>query len=98
MPLSSTPRPHRWSAICAEWARQGHEVEVITSQYAGQNQEQCIDGVHVERVGYAGPKAYILGFKKCTFGKFLSQGHARFATFPFWISCLQPIFTSLSFS
>jgi hypothetical protein len=60
------PRPHRWSHICAHWAAQGHDIEVITSRYADCPAAENLKGVRVSRVGYAGIKGYLN--RKASFG------------------------------
>ena len=47
------PRAFRWSAVAAHWARQGHEVHVVSGRKPGAAREEGLDGVHVHRAGGA---------------------------------------------
>lgn len=46
-----SPRAFRWSAVCEEWVRRGHQVTVIAAWSPGEPREQVLNGVRVVRVG-----------------------------------------------
>jgi hypothetical protein len=46
-----SPRAFRWSAVCDEWVRRGHQVTVIAAWSPGEPREQVLNGVRVLRVG-----------------------------------------------
>lgn len=46
-----SPRAYRWTAVAEEWARQGHQVHVVAAWKAGNQDQETLNGVRVERVG-----------------------------------------------
>lgn len=46
------PRAHRWTALAAHWAAEGHTVEVVTARLRGCAKESIQEGVRVHRVGF----------------------------------------------
>jgi glycosyltransferase involved in cell wall biosynthesis len=47
------PRAFRWTALAEFWARQGHEIDVITVWSPGRERSESRNGVTVHRVGGA---------------------------------------------
>ncbi len=47
-----SPRAFRWAAIAEEWAKDGHQVDVVCAWYAGLFREEKIAGVNIYRVGF----------------------------------------------
>lgn len=46
------PRAHRWTALAEYWAREGHEVQVLTARVRGKGQWEVQQGVQVHRTGF----------------------------------------------
>lgn len=53
------PRAHRWRAICAQWAQEGHEVHVLTARLEEARESGFLEGVWVHRVGYDSLKEWV---------------------------------------
>lgn len=47
----NSPRAFRWTALCEEWAKLGHEVHVVTGWEPGLEQYEIANRVNVHRVG-----------------------------------------------
>ena len=47
----NSPRAFRWTALCEEWAKLGHEVHVVTGWEPGLEQHEIANRVNVHRVG-----------------------------------------------
>jgi hypothetical protein len=58
------PRPHRWTAIAAHWAKEGCEVTVLTSKQPGFTENEIRDGVSVHRTGVDSVKTLLAFWKK----------------------------------
>lgn len=92
------PRPYRWTKIAEHWAKQGHQVFVVTEKHHDFSKKQILNGVTVHRVGYAALKSMIpsqrrgeisndLTKRKNTFGTFVKSKAALFFQFvndSFW--------------
>jgi len=49
----SNPRAFRWTTVCEYWARQGHQVSVISSWKPSLPRYELLNGVNIYRVGGA---------------------------------------------
>lgn len=50
-PPHVSPRSIRWSAIAEHWARRGDDVHLVCGWTPGAPRSECLNGVHVHRVG-----------------------------------------------
>lgn len=60
------PRAHRWTALAEHWAKEGHEVHVLTAR-VGDLRGTQLNGVQVHRVGFDSLKEwvyYLFGIKQ----------------------------------
>lgn len=70
------PRAHRWTEITAQWAREGHEVQVVTAKTLETKQSGLFRGVEVHRVGYD-------SLKECIYALLsLKSGRGRVGVMP----------------
>ncbi len=61
------PRAHRWTAIAEHWAKEGHEVHVLTARLRERRSDELVQAVQVHRVGFDSLKEwvyYLLGSRQ----------------------------------
>ncbi|MFZ4544305.1 MAG: glycosyltransferase [Saprospiraceae bacterium] len=58
------PRPYRWTRIAEIWAKNGHEVTVVTEKQTKLKNHDNLNGVKIRRVGYAAVKSLLRSGKR----------------------------------
>ena len=53
-----TPRAFRWTEICEQWAKLGHDVHIVTAYQQGLARTENKQGVSIHRAGGAGLKGF----------------------------------------
>ena len=53
------PRAHRWTVLAEHWAKQGHEVHVLTARVGAHQTDVVLHGVQVHRTGFDSLKEWV---------------------------------------